>query len=78
MKTAISLPDLLFRQAEAAAKKMKISRSQLYATAIEEYLRRRKEDAITRKLNEIYDRHPATIDPGLERAQWEVLSEERW
>ena len=40
MKTAVSLPDELFRQAEAAAKKLRMSRSKLYATALSEFLDR--------------------------------------
>jgi len=34
LKTSISLPGHLFRRAEAAARKLKMSRSQLYATAL--------------------------------------------
>jgi metal-responsive CopG/Arc/MetJ family transcriptional regulator len=40
LKTSISLPDHLFRRAEAAARKLKMSCSQLYATALAEYLER--------------------------------------
>jgi len=54
MKTAISLPDELFRRAEAVARKLKISRSQLYATAITEFIERRQAARITQRLNEIY------------------------
>ena len=42
MKTAVSLPDEIFRQAEARAKKLRISRSKLYATALSEYLERQR------------------------------------
>src|ERR1700730_13205477 len=34
MKTTVSLPDVLFRQAEAAAQKLQVSRSQIYAQAM--------------------------------------------
>jgi metal-responsive CopG/Arc/MetJ family transcriptional regulator len=78
MKTAISVPDELFREAEAAAKKEKVSRSQLYSTALTEYLRRRKDAAITAKLNEVCARVDTSLDPALEQAQWEVLGRERW
>ncbi len=78
MKTAISIPDKLFRQAEAAARKQKVSRSQLYATAVEAYLKHQKDDAVTAKLNEVYSRQPSALDPAWEQAQWEVLSKEKW
>jgi metal-responsive CopG/Arc/MetJ family transcriptional regulator len=38
MKTAVSLPDDLFRQADAAARRLRVSRSELYSKAIEEFL----------------------------------------
>ncbi len=41
IKTAISLPESLFEQAEAIAREMKISRSAVVAIALEEFIRRR-------------------------------------
>lgn len=77
MKTAVSLPDELFRQADAAAKKLRISRSKLYATAISEYLSRKRSTSITERLNAYYSRHPAKIDPALATAQLESL-DKKW
>ena len=78
MKTAVSLPDDLFRLAEAAARKLRVSRSELYAKAITEYLKRREDTAITERLNEVYARRPAKIDPGLHRAQVKSLGQDDW
>lgn len=78
MKTAISLPDNLFKQGESAARKLKVSRSQLYASALKEFLDRRKADAITEKLNEVYSKESSELDPALARAQFEAIGEERW
>jgi metal-responsive CopG/Arc/MetJ family transcriptional regulator len=78
MKTAISLPDDLFRMAEAAARKLKMSRSQLYAAAISEYLNRRESNKITARLNQIYSDTPARVDPALSAAQSKTLERERW
>lgn len=78
MKTAISLPDKLFKQGESAARKLKVSRSQLYASALQEFLDRRKADAITEKLNEVYSREPAEIDPGMYEAQLRAIAKDRW
>jgi metal-responsive CopG/Arc/MetJ family transcriptional regulator len=77
MKTAVSVPDELFRQAEAAAKKLRMSRSKLYATALAEYLDRKRSKTVTERLNAYYSRHPAKIDQGLMRAQIESL-DEKW
>lgn len=40
MKTAISIPDDLFRDVEACSRRLKVSRSRLFATAAREYLAR--------------------------------------
>jgi metal-responsive CopG/Arc/MetJ family transcriptional regulator len=54
MKTAISLPDRLYADAEETAKSLGIPRSQLYAKAIEEFISTHKTDRITEQLNEVY------------------------
>lgn len=78
MKTAISLPDDLYRLAEAAARRLQVSRSQLYAAAIAEYLERWQSDSVTRRLDEIYSDTRAQLDPALERAQTKSLEKDRW
>jgi metal-responsive CopG/Arc/MetJ family transcriptional regulator len=55
MKTAISLPDRLYTDAEETAKSLGIPRSQLYAKAIEEFISTHKKDRITEKLNQVYN-----------------------
>lgn len=47
MKTAISIPDQIFRQAEAAAKRLGLSRSELFTRAAEEFLRKHRARDIT-------------------------------
>jgi predicted transcriptional regulator len=78
MKTAVSLPDDLFRLAETAARRLRVSRSRLYATAISEFLGRRQGNAVTERLNEVYSRQPAQVDSGLHRAQLRSLEKDSW
>jgi metal-responsive CopG/Arc/MetJ family transcriptional regulator len=78
MKTAISLPDDLFRSAEAVARKLRLSRSELYAAAIREYLERRRASNITARLDEIYSKEPARLDPALNAAQLNSLENDSW
>jgi hypothetical protein len=78
VKTAISLPDDLFRSAEAAARRLRVSRSELYANAIAEYLKQRQENAITERLNEVYTRCDAKVEGGLHRAQVKSLEKDTW
>jgi metal-responsive CopG/Arc/MetJ family transcriptional regulator len=51
MKTAISLPDEVFEQAERAAKRLKVSRSELYGRALSEYLARHTDSEVTAAIN---------------------------
>lgn len=47
MKTAISLPDEVFEEAERLASRLKVSRSELYAKALQDFVRRHSPDAVT-------------------------------
>ena len=78
MKTAVSVPDDLFRLAEAAARRLRVSRSQLYATALSEFLDRQQNNAVTERLNEVYSRRPAKVDSALHRAQMRSLNKDSW
>ena len=72
------MPDDLFRSAEATARRLRVSRSELYANAIAEYLKWRQGNAITERLNEVYARRPAKLDSGLHRAQVKSLEKDAW
>lgn len=78
MKVAISLPDPVFRAAERLAKRLKKSRSELYADAIAEYVGARGARALTEKLNAVYAAERSELDPALKHAQVELLSREAW
>lgn len=54
MKTAISLPDALYTDAEKIAQSMGIPRSQLYVKALEEFIIHHKRETITERLNTVY------------------------
>lgn len=47
MKTAVSLPDEVFERAERAAKRLGLSRSELFTRAIVTYLSIRTDESIT-------------------------------
>ena len=54
MKTAVSLPDKLYEEAEKTAEEMGIPRSQLFARALEEFIERHRRENITERLNSVY------------------------
>jgi predicted transcriptional regulator len=78
VKVAISLPDPLFRAAEALARKLRKSRSQLYAEAIAAYVGEQGATALTARLNAVYEKESSSLDPALKYAQLERLSREAW
>lgn len=47
MKTAISIPDDVFCEADELAHELKQSRSQLYTRAVREYVARHSADSVT-------------------------------
>jgi metal-responsive CopG/Arc/MetJ family transcriptional regulator len=53
MKTAISLPDELFDQVERLAQRSGRTRSEVYATALREYLARHAPDEVTNTINRL-------------------------
>ncbi len=78
VKTAVSMPDDLFLQAQAVARRLRMSRSQLFATAISEFLERQNTNAVTERLNEVYSRRPAKLNPALHRAQLKSAGKDSW
>ncbi len=51
MKTAISIPDEVFRRAEVLARRLKRSRSRLYSDAVAEYVRRHSPEELTQAID---------------------------
>jgi metal-responsive CopG/Arc/MetJ family transcriptional regulator len=78
MKVAISLPDPIFSAAEGLARRLRVSRSQLYARAIEEYLAERQDALITERLNALYPQEQESVDPALTVAQLGAIGREAW
>ena len=78
MKTAISLPDDLFAEAEALAQQLDTSRSSLYAAALREYLARHQPDRVTAALDALYSSDPSKLDPALAAAAARILEHAEW
>jgi len=79
MKTAISIPDELFKAAERVAKRLGLSRSELYQRAIASYIAGKDAAAVTEQLNRLYsERESSELDPALEAMQRGSLIREDW
>jgi antitoxin MazE6 len=62
IKTAISIQEALFKQAESLARDMKLSRSGLFARALEEYIRRHHNRRLLDQINEAYADAPTQTE----------------
>ena len=78
MKTAISLPDEIFESADALAERLGLSRSELYATAVAEYLAKHRGEDVTARLNDVFADHSGGIDPAVRSAQARSIGRSEW
>ena len=79
MKTAISLPDALFESAEALAHRLGVSRSELFANAVAEFIAQHDRTRLTERLNAIYaDAAHDAPDLGLAALQARSLARDKW
>ena len=78
MKVALSIPDDLFDSAETLGKKLRVSRSRLYATALAEFLAKHRGRKTTDRLNAVYGSEDGRLDPRLRRLQAKSLAESAW
>lgn len=78
MKTAISIPDEVFEEAEELARRMKKSRSALFAEAVAEYVARHEPEAITGELDRLADGLDTHLDAPAASAARRVLRRSEW
>lgn len=78
MKTAVSVPDPIFEEAERLAERLDKSRSQLYAEALAEYLARHDPDTVTRRLDEACEAVGESEDRFVSATANEVLRRVEW
>ena len=78
MKTAISIPDSIFQMAEAMAGELKLSRSELFTRAVEEYIEKYKYSGVTESLNAVYKIEDEGLDSALSDMQTSSIDQEEW
>jgi metal-responsive CopG/Arc/MetJ family transcriptional regulator len=78
MKTAVSIPDDVFEQAEKLARRTGASRSKVFSDALREYMARHSPDEVTAAMDEVCEQVGNQADPfvaalagrALERTEW--------
>jgi metal-responsive CopG/Arc/MetJ family transcriptional regulator len=78
MKTAISIPDALFTSADSLARRLGMSRSRLFATALAEYVAKHQAAKVTERLNKVYATEPSRLDAATRRAQRRTVARAEW
>jgi metal-responsive CopG/Arc/MetJ family transcriptional regulator len=78
MKTAVSIPDELFESAEGFALRLGMTRSELYAKALRDYLQEHRGEGITERLDEVYGAEESGLDPVVAELQGRSLPEDEW
>lgn len=80
MKTAVSIPDRIFEEAERLAKERGLSRSELYAQAVAQYVKDQRHAGVREQLDAIYEAAPeaSDLDPLVDRLQAASLPKEKW
>ena len=78
MKTAISLPDEVFKNAEKLASRLKVSRSELYARALQDYVRQHAPDAVTEAYNRVCSEVESQPDEFIRLAARKTLKRAEW
>ncbi|MEO6191687.1 MAG: hypothetical protein ABIS20_01640 [Thermoanaerobaculia bacterium] len=78
MKTAVSIPDDIFEEAERLAAELQTSRSQLYSRALKEFVVRHAPDRLTEAMNRVVDDLGAEVDEFSRRAARRVLEPVDW
>jgi metal-responsive CopG/Arc/MetJ family transcriptional regulator len=80
IKTAVSLDKSLYEQIDTLAHKMKVSRSRLFAMALEDFLRHRENEQLLQEINRAYQDAPdharQTLHPGMRRLHRRIVEGE--
>lgn len=78
MKTAVSIPDELFAQADELASRLGKSRSEVYREALAAYVAQRERGAVTRALDELADELADERDRFSDEAARQALERSEW
>ena len=78
MKTAVSIPDDVFKGAERLARKTKRSRSRLFSDALKEYLARHTPDQVTEAMDRAIGELGDSKDTFVSSATRRVLEQSKW
>lgn len=78
MKTAISVPNDVFQLSDRLAKKLRISRSAVFAMGVRKLGEEFDDEEITSRLNDYYGKQRAELDPVIVQMAAISLPNDEW
>jgi predicted transcriptional regulator len=78
MKTAVSIPDDVFEEAERLARRTEKSPSQLFSGALKEYVARHAPEDVTDTMNRVCAEVGDAVDEFVSAASCRVLERSEW
>jgi hypothetical protein len=78
MKVALSIPDELFESAETLGRRLGVSRSRLYATALADFVAKHQSRKVTARLDAVYATEESRLARPIRRAQARSLQRDSW
>jgi len=78
MKTAVSIPDQIFEQAERLARRTRQSRSHVFSSALREYVARHSPDDVTEAMDRVCEHVGEQGDLFVARAARQTLERSKW
>ncbi len=78
MKTAVSIPDEVFEEAERLARRLKKSRSEMYSRALAEYIARHGSSHVTELMDRTLTEIGMVSDDFVRTASSRTLEEIEW
>ncbi|MGH7282713.1 MAG: hypothetical protein ACRELY_14390 [Polyangiaceae bacterium] len=78
MKTAISIPDAIFEEAESTARRLGMNRSELFSKAVAAFLEANRAGQVTEALNRVYGTKQAKLDTQLAEMQRRTIADDAW
>ena len=78
MKVAVSISDDVFKAGERLARRLRTSRSQLYARALADFVVQHEDDEVTATMNRVLEEVGTEVDDFSRRAAHRTLRHVEW
>ncbi|HXG82424.1 MAG TPA: hypothetical protein VNI84_00215 [Pyrinomonadaceae bacterium] len=78
MKTAISVSDDVFELSEKLAKKLKVSRSKVFALGVQKLAEEHDGKELIAQINRVCEETDTSLDPFWKKAQSRILPKNEW